>query len=98
MDCIADSGAGGDAPSPITGASTDREDKDAGMGLLADGRRRRETSDHHTARARPHPPSSGRYLRDFDAALRAVVVGGNSRATYGNPKVLFVDYVSAARG
>src|SRR4051794_11819030 len=42
MDSIADSGTGGDAPTPITGASTDREDEDAGMGLLADGRRRRE--------------------------------------------------------
>src|SRR3954447_4431482 len=42
MDSIADSGTGGDAPPPITGASTDREDEDAGMGLLADGRRRRE--------------------------------------------------------
>src|SRR3954471_20294407 len=42
MDSIADSGIGGDAPTPITGASTDREDEDAGMGLLADGRRRRE--------------------------------------------------------
>src|SRR3954469_13570032 len=42
MDSIADSGTGGDAPTPITGASADREDEDAGMGLLADGRRRRE--------------------------------------------------------
>src|SRR4051812_8524555 len=42
MDSIADSGTGGDAPTPLTGASTDREDEDAGMGLLADGRRRRE--------------------------------------------------------
>src|SRR4051812_46136202 len=42
MDSVADSGTGGDAPPPITGASTDREDEDAGMGLLADGRRRRE--------------------------------------------------------
>src|SRR3954465_10171031 len=42
MDSIADSATGGDAPTPITGASTDREDEDAGMGLLADGRRRRE--------------------------------------------------------
>src|SRR3954471_24800493 len=42
MDSIADSGTGGDAPNPITGASTDREDEDAGMDLLADGRRRRE--------------------------------------------------------
>src|SRR4051794_4673362 len=42
MDSIADSGTGGDAPPRITGASTDREDEDAGMGLLADGRRRRE--------------------------------------------------------
>src|SRR5688500_5251304 len=42
MDFVADSGTGGDAPTPITGASTDREDEDAGMGLLADGRRRRE--------------------------------------------------------
>src|SRR3954453_3238648 len=42
MDSLADSGTGGDAPTPITGASTDREDEDAGMGLLADGRRRRE--------------------------------------------------------
>src|SRR3954452_25425125 len=42
MDSIADSGTGGEAPTPITGASTDREDEDAGMGLLADGRRRRE--------------------------------------------------------
>src|SRR5687767_1520817 len=42
MDSIADSGTGGVAPTPITGASTDKEDEDAGMGLLADGRRRRE--------------------------------------------------------
>src|SRR5215218_5257761 len=42
MDSVADSGTGGDAPPPITGASTDREDEDAGMGLLADGRRRRQ--------------------------------------------------------
>src|ERR671911_749778 len=42
MDSIADSGTGGDAPTTITGASTDKEDEDAGMGLLADGRRRRE--------------------------------------------------------
>src|SRR4051794_6134005 len=42
MDSIADSGTGGEAPTPITGASTDREDEDAGMGLLADGRRPRD--------------------------------------------------------
>src|SRR3954451_15607912 len=42
MDSIADGGTGGEAATPITGASTDREDEDAGMGLLADGRRRRE--------------------------------------------------------
>src|SRR3954453_22292163 len=42
MDSIADSGTGGEAPTPITGASTEREDEDAGMGLLAHGRRRRE--------------------------------------------------------
>src|SRR4051812_7116730 len=42
MDSIADGGTGGEAATPITGASTDKEDEDAGMGLLADGRRRRE--------------------------------------------------------
>src|SRR4051794_10351339 len=42
MDSIADSGTGGEAPTPITGVNTDREDEEAGMGPLADGRRRRE--------------------------------------------------------
>src|SRR5215213_3366230 len=30
-------------------------------------------SDHHTARARPHSPSSARYLTDFDAALGTIL-------------------------
>src|SRR4051794_28555621 len=67
MDSIADSGTGGDAPTPITGASTDMEDEDAGMGLLADGRRRREpqtTTRPVPAHIRPaQAPASGTLTR-----------------------------------
>src|SRR3954452_24214102 len=81
MDAIADSGTGGDAPTPITGASTDREDEEAGMGLLADGRRRREPQ----TITRPVPalirpaqtPTSGTLTRPWGVAglPRALVAG-----------------------
>src|SRR3954468_5529536 len=82
MDSIADSGTGGDAPTPITGASTDREDEDAGMGLLADGRRRREPQ----TITRPVPAlirpaqttASGTLTRPW---ATAVALCGRARAT-----------------
>src|SRR3954469_10471698 len=85
MDSIADSGTGGDAPTPITGASTDREDEDAGMGLLADGRRRREPQTITRpvpALIRPaHAPASGTLTRPWARCCSANRrVGGRNSA------------------